>query len=145
MSSKLLLHNVQAARILKPLTHLSGSMKTFLARLLLAFMLVWLPLQGYAAGAMPFCSHQHGATQSLTDVHEGCHSQHASAHQDTRVQHGGACDDCFSCHLIAQPALIAESLALGVENNRMFRPPSTIAFTLIFPEQPQHPPLAVFS
>lgn len=123
-------------------------MKIFLARLLLAFMLVWLPLQGYAIETMPFCLHQHeeGAMQTASGEHAGCHGQEAPPHHDkSNAKSGAACDDCFSCHLIVQPALIVVPLALGVDSNRSFQHPLKNSFSLFFPEQPQRPPLALFS
>lgn len=123
-------------------------MRLFFTRLLLAFMLLWLPLQGYAGEAMSFCLHQHDAAamQMAAGEHEGCHSQKASSqHDDTMAKGDIACDNCFSCHLIAQPALILAPLALGVESSRLFQPPLEISFAPLFPEQPQRPPLAFFS
>ena len=123
-------------------------MKIFFTRLLLAFMLVWLPLQGYASEAMSFCLHQHEDTamQMTAGEHQGCHSQKASSqHEETIAKNSAACDNCFSCHLIAQPALIVAPLALGVESSKLFQPPLKTSFSPLFPEQLQRPPLAFFS
>jgi hypothetical protein len=123
-------------------------MKIALARLLLAFMLVWLPMQGYAIEAMPFCLHQHddGAMQAAPDEHAGCHGQEAPPHHGKSISKtSAACDDCFSCHLIVQPALIVTPLALGGDSSRLFQRPLKDSFSLFFPEQPQRPPLAFFS
>ncbi|MBU0594988.1 MAG: hypothetical protein ABIG70_07750 [Pseudomonadota bacterium] len=123
-------------------------MKIFFTRLLLAFMLVWLPLQGYASEAMSFCLHQHedASIQMAAGEHEACHGQKASVqHEDTMVDSGTACDNCFSCHLIAQPALIMLPLALGTESSKLFQHPLKTAFSPLFPEQLQRPPLAFFS
>ena len=123
-------------------------MKIHFARLLLAFMLVWLPLQGYASEAMSFCLHQHEDTamQMAAGEHEACHGHNAAAqHDETIAKSGTACDNCFSCHLIAQPALIVVPLALCAENSKLFQPPLEISFSPLFPEQPQRPPLALFS
>lgn len=123
-------------------------MKICFTRLLLAFMLIWLPLQGYAGGSMTFCSHQHEADTSHKDAveHQGCHDQIAYPHHEkTITQSSVSCDNCFSCHLIVQPALIVAPLALGLDSNRLFQPPLNLAFTLFFPEQLQRPPLALLS
>lgn len=123
-------------------------MKIFLARLLLAFMLVWLPLQGYASGTMTFCAHQHdeGAMQMAAGEHAGCHGHEATPqHDKTSAKSDAACDNCFSCQLIAQPALTVAPLALGLDSGGSFQAPSNLSFTLFFPEQPQRPPLALFS
>ncbi|MDO9189088.1 MAG: hypothetical protein Q8K01_12050 [Sulfurimicrobium sp.] len=119
-------------------------MKVYFTRLLLAFMLVWLPIQGYASEAMSFCPHQHedAPMQMAADGHEGCHGQD---HGTTIAKSGVACDNCFSCHLIAQPALIVAPLALVVDSSRSFQRPFNLTFSLFFPEQLQRPPLAFLS
>lgn len=120
-------------------------MKTFLARLLLAFMLVWLPLQGYASEVMTFCAHHHddSAMQMAAVEHSGCHGHEAASSHDKTSD--AACDNCFSCQLIAQPALIVAPLVLGMDGSGPFQAPSKLSYTLFFPEQPQRPPLALFS
>ncbi|MBZ0105630.1 MAG: hypothetical protein K8H84_08360 [Sulfuricella denitrificans] len=120
-------------------------MKICLTRLLLMFMLVWLPLQGYAGESMSFCAHQHEKETVRIDAagHQGCH--HEQKADNSIVKTSVACDNCFSCHLIVQPALIVAPLVLGVDSNRMFQPPLKLSFTLFFPEQLQRPPLALFS
>ena len=123
-------------------------MKISFTRLLLAFMLVWLPLQGYAGEAMSFCLHQHEDTamQMAAGEHEGCHGQKASAQLDeTLAGNGSTCDNCFSCHLIAQPALMMAPLALGTDSSRLFQHPLKLSFSPLFPELLQRPPLAFFS
>ncbi len=118
-------------------------MRVFFTRLLLAFMLVWLPMQGYASEAMSFCLHQHedAPMQMAAGEHEGCHN----GHDTTIAKSGAVCDNCFSCHLIAQPALIVAPLVLAVDSSRSFQRPLNLTFSLLFPEQLQRPPLALFS
>lgn len=133
--------------ILKVPSH-ATPMKVLLARLLLAFMLLWLPLQGYALEAMSTCQrhHDHAAVVE-NSVHEGCHGEHSATAQSPSVIKANlsACDDCASCHLIAQPALIVKPLSLGIDVARAQQPAFSTAFSLFFPEQPQRPPLAFFS
>lgn len=123
-------------------------MKRLITRLLLAFMLVWLPLQGYASEAMPFCLHQHEAasTPATVDQHAGCHEHNTQgSHDQTLSKSSANCDDCFSCHLIVQPALITFQAELGMDDSRLFQRPMNRTFSLFFPEQLQRPPLALFS
>lgn len=123
-------------------------MKVLLARLLLAFMLVWLPLQGYALEAMSTCQrhHDHAAVME-NSAHEGCHGERSATVQPPSFIKSdlAACDDCASCHLIAQPALVVKPLCLGIDAARPQQPPLSVTFSLFFPEQPQRPPLAFFS
>lgn len=122
-------------------------MKLLLARFLLAFMLAWLPLQGYAVGAMSTCQghHDHAAAMETTQ-HEGCHGEHgAVTHTPSFAKANLACDDCASCHLVAQPALMVSPLSLGVDAVKPRQPNFSVTFSLFFPEQPQRPPLTHFS
>ncbi|BCB27143.1 hypothetical protein SKTS_20290 [Sulfurimicrobium lacus] len=123
-------------------------MKLILARFMLAFMLLWLPLQGYAAQSMHACPKHHAHEQlAESSPHEGCHGQNmaASHHAHPIAKANLACDDCSSCHLIVQPALIVAPLALIFDTVKLPQPISNDSFLPFFPEQPQHPPLAFFS
>ena len=122
-------------------------MKAHLARLLLIFMLLWLPLQGYALEAMSTCQRHHDHAAMMENAgHEGCHGEHTAAAQSSSIKASPvACDDCASCHLITQPALIVKPLFLGIDAIRPQQTVFTVTFSLFFPEQPQRPPLAFFS
>jgi len=122
-------------------------MKLLLARFMLAFMLLWLPMQGYAAQAMHACQKHHGhAELAMNTQQEGCHGQHNPDHPaQTLVKAKLACDDCSSCHLIAQPALIVNPLSLVIDAVKLPQPVFNVSFLPFFPEQPQRPPLAFFS
>ncbi len=118
-------------------------MKNALARTLLTFMLVWLPLQAYAAQVMPFCQnhHDHAAALAEPPQHEGCHGHDAPSVAKISL----ACDDCSSCHLMVQPALLFNPLLLVIHSASAPQPVSIATFSLFFPEQPQRPPLALLS
>lgn len=122
-------------------------MKIALARFLLAFLLVWLPLQAYAAGSMSYCQrhHEHATTLASAEhtVHMGCHAQAGATDLSAKSLPG--CDDCSSCHLFAQPALAVAVLTLQIDVVRTHQAPSASSFSLFFPEQPQRPPLALLS
>lgn len=122
-------------------------MKLLFARFMLAFMLLWLPFQGYAAQSMPACPKHHAHEQMAeSSPHEGCHGQHLSARHITLLAKANpACDDCSSCHLIVQPALIVAPLVLVFDTVKLPHPLSDLSFPPFFPEQPQRPPLAFFS
>ena len=125
---------------------LPALMKNTLARFLLAFMLLWLPLQAYAAQTMPFCQNHHGHATALAEApqHEGCHGQ--QGHNASSISKISlACDDCSSCHAIYQPALLFSPILLGIDAVRAQQPLLAASFSLFFPEQPQRPPLAIFS
>jgi ferredoxin len=129
--------------------------------ILTALMILWLPLQGYAAVAMPFCKHgfqvahedmtsrpllHSGAPHILHDIHStsGSHQQHG-AHAGLQ-HHGGspgslACNDCGACHLACSPAAPTQSSAaepLGMQSFTQFSPTLPPLFV---PEQRTPPPL----
>lgn len=124
-------------------------MKIAVARFLLAFLLVWLPLQAYAAGSMSYCQrhHEHAVADTEPVAHMDCHDAHGSADQsgNSIAKSVPACDDCSSCHLLAQPALAVAALTLGIDSVKARQVPLATSFSLFFPEQPQRPPLAFFS
>jgi len=131
--------------------------------ILAALMLLWLPLQGYAAVAMPFCRHgfhgtasghmdaqslvqidmrhvHHGA-QSTADPHEH-HAGHASMHHHGDSPGTLACHDCGVCHLACSPAASTSRYiveALGAQSFVLF---SLTLPPLFVPEQRTPPPLA---
>lgn len=86
--------------------------------ILTALMILWLPLQGFAAVAMPFCKHGfhasvHAIGQSPLAHAEKTRHVHADTqnttesntlHADTHHTEGSlACNDCGVCHLACSP------------------------------------------
>ena len=120
-------------------------------------LVLWLPLQGIASVAMPFCRHAESAdaaTSVGSDAHAADHasavhlgdSQHHHPHGDDPkgVDYGFAlsCNDCGACHLACAPAMTSAlwgALALPPALQRIsVDPPPPLAFV---PEQPKRPPL----
>lgn len=117
-------------------------MKPLLRKLVLIFLVMWLPLQGYAAATVVCVRHYQPAPMQMPDLQ----NQHAMA--DGHCDHGqempaatsqAPCDDCGSCHVIA-PALLPAIIGLNHEAGFSFAFPFNMHFSLIFPEQPQRPP-----
>jgi hypothetical protein len=127
-------------------------------------MILWLPLQGYAAVAMPFCKHGfHAAAservnaQSLVHVgtqhvrHDaqstsGSHRQHvahtAGTHHPDGSSGGLACHDCGVCHLACSPVAATSRNATEAVGAQSFVPFSPTLPPLFVPEQRTPPPLA---
>jgi hypothetical protein len=116
-------------------------------------LLLWLPVQGFAAVAMPFCTHamtSPGAPNTAEPFATPAHhaTDHAAHHAQTdrhapvTVHEGLSCNDCGACHLACAPAVPASAqLALVVTSEtHADRDPS--APRVFVPEQPQPPPLA---
>ena len=131
--------------------------------ILTATMIMWLPLQGFAAVAMPFCQHGFRASASqrvtarslmqagMQRVHHGAQStpesdqQHA-AHAGMRHPHdsagGLACNDCGVCHLACSPAALSSPSAIEPVGTQSFWQSSPTTPPLFVPEQRTPPPLA---
>jgi hypothetical protein len=122
-------------------------MRHYLRKLILGFLLLWLPLQGFAAAGMSFCQHDHtpppAAQAGMQDQHAGhdCGHDQDSPSATTQTQ----CDDCGYCHLGGAPALLPKPADLSDIASFSFKFAFDTHFPLFFPQQPQRPPLARFS
>lgn len=110
-------------------------------------MMLWLPLQGFAAMAMPICPHALGPAAATAPVdhahmHHGHVGHHASQAPAPEQHSDGDCVKCGACHLACTPAAPAWSMTLHSETTQdyHFDVPGTPA--LFIPDQP-HPPPAV--
>ena len=109
-------------------------------KLLLICLMLWLPLQGYAATMMPFCAHGQNdqqASQQGQDVQDA-HAGHDQHHGSSNTP----CDNCSLCHLCSAMALPSFSAQLPIKPDNFFAIPFQAAYSPIFLEQPQRPPLA---
>jgi hypothetical protein len=114
-------------------------------------MMLWLPLQGLAAVAMPFCQHgMHG--QAVTNSEAAPHAHHAHVVGTTPASpqpHGGNggfdCNDCGVCHLACTPAAPSDSLAIHLVAGHLYGEPALWSAPWFIPEPPHHPPLRVLA
>ena len=131
--------------------------------LLSVLIALWLPLQGYAAVAMPFCQHSmaaasaHSANAGHAKHHHDGHPDGMRGDTEGRVSpsadtdsrqpavmgeaSGLACNNCGACHLACAPALVAfVSVPLLIAGSVL---ESALADSphFFYPEQPQRPPL----
>lgn len=113
-----------------------------LRKLLLIFLVMWLPLQGYAATTVT-CARHHAtpapATGDMHDQHAMTDGHCVSSPETPAAAPQPPCDDCGSCHVVA-PALLPAMLSLSDEAGYSFAFAFNMHFPLIFPEQPQRPP-----
>jgi hypothetical protein len=116
-------------------------------------MILWLPLQGFAAVAMPFCQHAMQGRTAGTAVADP-HARHA-AHQhhqptsakDAQPPHDSgalfACNDCGVCHLACTPAAPLSVLCMNSDATYAYSERIPALPPLFIPEQLHRPPLAV--
>lgn len=117
---------------------------------IIAFQMLWLPLQAVAAVSMPFCAHAGPADAAHTAVPEQRHHAGSIPGSDGHGhQHDGQapaagplqqCNDCGACNLACAPAVptsVVVLLAAAVTAELDFLVQSHDRFV---PEQPQPPP-----
>jgi hypothetical protein len=125
-----------------------------LHRLFLWIVILWLPLQGYAAVAMPFCKHGMGDTASA-QMNAGDHQHHQHHHQgkpgDDSHRHGGStmgfsCSDCGACQLACCSFIPPDTADLTRPLTRggydIALPAALYPF---IPETPSRPPLTAIA
>lgn len=139
-----------------------GSMSRW-KKLVIVFIALWLPLQGYGAVAMPFCDHgpampdSFAAVSAQADAHEGDrgHSvnpahDHAANHDSTSLdkssheQAGLGCSDCGPCQLACAPLIFSGVPHITSTGSPVYDPTPVASLTSISPEQIQRPPLPAF-
>ena len=122
---------------------------------LVAVMILWLPLQGYAALAMPFCRHglhasasEHAPAQARGETHRGDTGRHHVVH--VALHHHGtvdslACNDCGVCHLASSPTAPTSASTIQALCANYFAQFSPTLPPLFVPEQHTPPPLAAIA
>jgi len=123
-------------------------------------MVLWLPLQGFAAVAMPFCKHaMHGmASIGAGNGHAGQQTVAQHAHHRPGITTDGAtpgthhqgsvgldCNDCGACHLACAPAVLPAQRDLVAMGGKHYTPVSPSIPPLFVPEQHKRPPLAAIA
>lgn len=112
-------------------------------------VLLWLPVQGFAAGFMPFACHQHPAESAAASAHDAHHHEAAAHHghdqaiPDAEQNHGLSCDNCTLCQMcgaLALPATVLREhspLSSGVSDSM------TPQLQSFIPALPHRPPRAL--
>lgn len=110
----------------------------FLRNLIIFSIMLWLPLQGVAAAAMPVC--QNSADHQPAQIEHPAH--HNCDQPDGQPVQKASCDNCALCHLCGT-STVADSLTrLQPYGGAVYAPLTDIAVKSFIPEQPQRPPLA---
>ena len=132
-------------------------------KLVIVFVALWLPLQGYGAVAMPFCAHgpsmpDSSATMSVhleahadggghvaarTHDHAASHDTHSS--DKSSHKHAGlGCNDCGACQLACAPLIFSTLPQFHSIASPVYDPTPIASLTSISPEQLQRPPVPAF-
>lgn len=116
----------------------------------LSVLILWLPVQGFAAVAMPFCQHAlgHSGVVQTNGAHSD-HQHHNHSHdkapgnpdQSDSLPIGLSCNDCGSCHLACSPVLACVVIAVISSCGHIYNPLLPASDSLFIPEQLKPPPL----
>jgi len=120
-------------------------------RVILFLAILWLPLQGVVAVAMPFCPHSLGRP-AISSEPQAAHAHHAhGAHSLAPDSHPGqdpaqpehsdlSCNGCGVCHLACAPAVAAATSLAFAPADSIYSQLYSTFIRLFIPEQPQPPP-----
>jgi hypothetical protein len=118
-------------------------------RTILFLAMLWLPLQGVVAVAMPFCPHSqgHSGISSPPQAAHHAHGEHSpapdshSSHDPAQPKHSDlSCNGCGVCHLACTPTAPATSALEFAPADSVYSPLYSTLVRLFIPEQPQPPP-----
>jgi hypothetical protein len=123
-----------------------------LRRLILCFLIAWLPIQGIAVAAMPFCKHERcGADAGPHQIVPAAHELHQHGRQGAEPdQHTGvagiACNDCSACHLACGSSMLcADIVIFEIHAQHALHPRAAALPHFFFPDQPSRPPLSAIA
>lgn len=113
-------------------------------------VLLWLPVQGFAAGFMPFACHKH-ETDTAVSQHDGHHHEahahhgHDQSAPDDGLSHALACDNCNLCQLCGALALPATPLKAHAPLAAGIADAMTPRLQSFIPALPHRPPRALLA
>lgn len=121
-------------------------MPLFLRNFILVFILLWLPLQGFAAASMsvyqrseqPLQQAQHDMTQA---THDGDYAH--PRHDQHPVKGDLSCDECVMCHMCSAMGIPMVFEAFNIKPLSDIHIPPLTRFSQVYLEQPQRPPLVL--
>lgn len=112
---------------------------------LVLYLILWLPLQGFALPLMPFCRHGHPQSEAPATAVDG-HCQHHAPDQAQGAsdagQHAQSCDGCSLCHLAGASAPVSDRPQLSGDPPPSDLPRYSGHYRSHIPDQPDRPPLA---
>ena len=121
--------------------------------IILFVVMLWLPIQGFAAVAMPFCDHAlaHSNGAQMNGVHHD-HQHHnhngqapGDTHHDQSSPTGLLCNDCGACHLACAPIAPCVTITFVTPSGHTFGFLPAAFPSPFIPEQLERPPLSAIS
>ena len=140
-----------------------GSIMECWKKLVIFFIALWLPLQGYGAVAMPFCDHgpsmpdSSAAASAHAEAHDRIQGQVANPNHDHATDHdsfrsdkssqkhaGLGCNDCGPCQLACAPLIFSTAPHSSSAGSPVYDPLPIASLISFSPEQLQRPPVPAF-
>ncbi|MEQ1592092.1 MAG: DUF2946 family protein [Thiobacillaceae bacterium] len=116
---------------------------TALRRFVVILLLLWFPVQSWAAMAMPLCRHAHIQTQTMNQVQPtACHESGSPAHHPVSGHPVFNCDDCGLCHLTQTSSVTTVLTGQAIPPLREVPHYLASAHRIVSPELPFRPPRA---
>ncbi|MCU0840144.1 MAG: hypothetical protein MUC79_00300 [Thiobacillaceae bacterium] len=115
-----------------------------LIRVVVLFIALWLPLQGFAAPLMPFCQHEPIQPAEAMPCHGVLSDQANEAETGQQAGHSD-CDGCVLCHMASTAAPICPAPVCCPVLGGDDLPFHNSFYRSHIPEQPGRPPLVPIS
>lgn len=115
------------------------------AKVLLFFLMFWLPIKPAMACVMPLCNQHVDVTSheghQLATAHHGQVPHSDVPHEGNQAQEN-ACGSPGLCHLVSSAILRSVPTVIEPDSDGLFFPNSTSRFNAIVPDGIEHPPRA---
>ena len=115
-------------------------------KVLLIFLVLWLPIKPAVALVMPFCDH--GVGMASHEGHQLAPAHHGQVPQSKDDQHErnqpqkNACGSPVLCHLVSSAIISSISVVIEPDSDKRFLPNSTSSLNEIVPDGLERPPRA---
>jgi hypothetical protein len=115
-------------------------------RLLLIFLVLWLPIKPALAFVMPFCTHDMGMAShkghQLVSAHHGQAPSSKDARHERCAPQKHACVSPVLCHVVSSAVISSIPVVIEPDSDNLFLPDSTSSLNDIVLEGLERPPRA---
>ena len=115
-------------------------------RLILIFLVLWLPIKPALAFVMPFCTQDMGMAShkghQLAPAHHGQAPQSKDDRHERCQPQKQACESPVLCHIASSAVISSIPVVIEPDSGNLFLPDSTSSLNDIVPEGLERPPRA---
>jgi hypothetical protein len=112
-------------------------------RLILIFLVLWLPIQSVPAFVMQSCNQHMGMpSHHIQRLADADHGQVPRSQDDRREsdQPSMDCESLVLCHLVSSSIILSVAIVIAPESDKAFLPNRTISLNGIVPDGLERPP-----